>query len=216
LNRADSLSLDPRNSIVWQEAARKVFIGSLSAVFIECSYDNTQPDAALYGHLSPNHLISELKVLAKYVGKLKMAKEKEREKLKRKRTSNGYFNEDPTIDSRRRNNPNPPNATCQGFGIARDTVSTLPSLENTEPNMEMDISPRTSITGPGPTGSFDGTDQDRLKPLEGLQIVITHMKDTLTDADIPAKILAELEALEEEAKLGCTFRLAIQGGSIYF
>jgi cAMP phosphodiesterase len=196
-NHADSISLDPRNEAVWEEAARKVFMGSLCAVFIECSYDHTQPDGALYGHLSPHHLMEELKVLAKYVSRLRTAKEKDREKLKRKRVSNGYFNDDPAIDIRRRSNPNSPAVMRQEFE-----------------DIEVDISPRTSIAGL--PGLFDVADQDRPKPLDGLQIVITHVKDTLTDEDVAEKVLADLEELEKEIKLGCKFQLAEQGGSIYF
>jgi cAMP phosphodiesterase len=84
----DSVSHDPRNSAVWREAARKIVMGSLRAVFIECSYDDSQPDACLYGHLSPRHLIAELEVLAGHVKDIKAAEAKGRqEKLKRKRVS---------------------------------------------------------------------------------------------------------------------------------
>jgi cAMP phosphodiesterase len=176
-------------------------MGSLCAIFIECSYDHTQPDGALYGHLSPHHLMEELKVLAKHVSRLRTAKEKDREKLKRKRLSNGYFNEDPVIDIRRKSNPNSPAVLRQELDSERD--------------IEVDISPRTSIAGL--PGLFDVAElQDRSKPLDGLQIVITHVKDTLTDEDVPGKVLEDLEELEKEIKLGCKFRLAEQGGSIYF
>lgn len=207
----DSISLDPRNDSVWEEAARKVCMGSLCAIFIECSYDNTQPDRALYGHLSPSHLIQELKALAAYVSRFRAAKEKDREKLKRKRMSNGYFNEDPEIECRRRSNPNSPEVMRQEFdtSASRDAVSLPPFLEQMEPGVDVDISQRSSITIPG-------SDLVVSKPLEGLQIVVTHVKDTLTNEDTPAKILAELQALEEKTNLGCTFKLAVQGGSMYF
>jgi cAMP phosphodiesterase len=59
----DSISLDPRNREVWALAARKFAEGKLSTVFIECSYTGEQADAALYGHLSPAHLMRELRTL---------------------------------------------------------------------------------------------------------------------------------------------------------
>lgn len=36
-------------------------------MFIECSFDNCQPDAYLFGHLNPRHLYEELNTLAKQV-----------------------------------------------------------------------------------------------------------------------------------------------------
>ena len=45
--------------------ADKVIAHSLKAIFIEVSFDNTMPDKALYGHLSPRLLMQEMKVLNK-------------------------------------------------------------------------------------------------------------------------------------------------------
>jgi cAMP phosphodiesterase len=60
----DSVSLSPRNHVVWDDAAAKVGEGKLNAIFIECSYDDSVRDADLYGHLCPRHLIAELRYLA--------------------------------------------------------------------------------------------------------------------------------------------------------
>ncbi|EKG12594.1 Cyclic-AMP phosphodiesterase class-2 [Macrophomina phaseolina MS6] len=60
----DTLSLTPRTSQVWAEAAPKIANGVLKAVFIECSYADSQGDAVLFGHLAPRHLIRELEALA--------------------------------------------------------------------------------------------------------------------------------------------------------
>lgn len=60
----DSVSLAPRNHIVWEDAAAKFIAGHLKAIFIECSYDDSVRDADLYGHLCPRHLIAELRWLA--------------------------------------------------------------------------------------------------------------------------------------------------------
>lgn len=56
----DSVSLSPRNHIVWDDAAGKFASDSLKAIFIECSYDDTVRNEDLYGHLCPRHLIAEL------------------------------------------------------------------------------------------------------------------------------------------------------------
>ncbi|KAF8253930.1 cyclic-AMP phosphodiesterase [Wilcoxina mikolae CBS 423.85] len=201
----DSVSLDPRNSVVWQEAAQKICMGTLGAIFIECSYDRSHPDNALYGHLSPTHLISELKVLAEHVQNLRAKEQRERvDKLKRKRVSSGYFNGDPAIEERRRSNPNPPDAT-------RFT----PPPQDWEYDMT-DVSPKAGPKLELPANMPATSTIESLKPLNGVKIVITHVKDTLTDEDVPAKVLADLEELEKETGLGCMFLLARQGSSIYF
>lgn len=63
----DSVSMSPRNHIVWEDAAPKIANGSLKAIFIECSYVDSVRDEDLYGHLCPRHLIAELTFLANRV-----------------------------------------------------------------------------------------------------------------------------------------------------
>jgi cAMP phosphodiesterase len=60
----DSISLTPRTAQVWSDAAPKIARGLLTGVFIECSYDDSQPDEVLFGHLSPRHVMDELRTLA--------------------------------------------------------------------------------------------------------------------------------------------------------
>jgi cAMP phosphodiesterase len=63
----DSISDLPRTARVWDDAAPKIVNGILRAVFIECSYDDSQPDELLFGHLAPRHLIDELTNLGEKV-----------------------------------------------------------------------------------------------------------------------------------------------------
>ena len=63
----DSVSMSPRNHIIWEDAAPKIANGTLQAIFIECSYDDSVRDGDLYGHLCPRHLIAELTFLANRV-----------------------------------------------------------------------------------------------------------------------------------------------------
>jgi cAMP phosphodiesterase len=65
----DSISVLPRNHIVWADAAPKIVSGTLKAVFIECSYSDVQGDAFLFGHLAPRHVVQELMNLADMVSK---------------------------------------------------------------------------------------------------------------------------------------------------
>jgi hypothetical protein len=60
----DAISLSPRNLKVWTDAASKIASGLLTAIFIECSYSDSQNDDQLYGHLAPRYLIEELRALA--------------------------------------------------------------------------------------------------------------------------------------------------------
>ena len=63
----DRVSRWPRTARVWAVAAPKIARGALAAVFIECSYDDSQSDDTLFGHLNPRHLAAELGVLAAMV-----------------------------------------------------------------------------------------------------------------------------------------------------
>lgn len=92
----DSLSLSPRNYVVWQEAARKIAQGVLGGIFIESSYDDSQADAILFGHLNPKHLIAELQTLASLVEDARALRTADRASSKRKRSSqNGPKGLDP-------------------------------------------------------------------------------------------------------------------------
>lgn len=63
----DSISLSPRNQDIWREAAPKIASGKLAAIFIECSYDDSQTVDRLFGHLAPRFLIQEMANLAEEV-----------------------------------------------------------------------------------------------------------------------------------------------------
>jgi cAMP phosphodiesterase len=83
---ADSISLYPRNISVWTEAAPKIVSGTLAAIFIECSYSDSQADDQLYGHLASRFLSQEMKALAHCV-QIAKREEDDRKKRKRKRPS---------------------------------------------------------------------------------------------------------------------------------
>lgn len=83
---SDSISMNPRNFHIWQEAAPKIATGKLKAILIECSYDDSRPVDRLFGHLTPSFLIQELTVLAEQVknAKAQMAIDREREQNSRR------------------------------------------------------------------------------------------------------------------------------------
>lgn len=53
---------------IWKVLGDKVAKGKLKGIIIEVSYPNGTPDKQLFGHLTPNWLITELKCLEKYSG----------------------------------------------------------------------------------------------------------------------------------------------------
>lgn len=55
--------------ILWQAVAPLVREKKLRGIFIEVSFPNEQPDNALYGHLTPIHLMKELSKLEEFSGK---------------------------------------------------------------------------------------------------------------------------------------------------
>ncbi len=86
----DRISAEPRTALVWQEAAPKIARGMLKGILIECSYDDSQSDETLFGHLAPRHLIQELRYLGECVRDVrrqetKRGRGKEMNSKKRKR-----------------------------------------------------------------------------------------------------------------------------------
>lgn len=65
----DGVARNPRNITVWRRAAELLLRHALVAVLVECSYPQTHGAAPLFGHMSPQHLIDELKTLATLVGR---------------------------------------------------------------------------------------------------------------------------------------------------
>lgn len=200
----DSLSLSPRNAQIWQEAAPKICAGSLRAVFIECSYDDSRTDDRLFGHLKPVYVVEELRALAIEVKLARQARSLESKK--RKRVSDAAA-------TTRRNIPKW--ATHMEDAVSPKTFDTAEDLSGD------DVMHHTPL----PTSQLSFRDVepplsppiiDRKKQLEGLKVVIIHVKDKLTDEeDIGITILRELQQHEQEAQLGCEFVIAKPGQSFY-
>lgn len=54
---------------LWKAIAPSIQKQELKAIFIEVSFPNEQPDTLLFGHLTPQHLMKEMQVLAAITGK---------------------------------------------------------------------------------------------------------------------------------------------------
>ena len=232
----DSISLYPRTIRVWQDAAPKIVAGLLSAIFIECSYDDSQPDEILFGHLAPRHLIAELCVLAEKVKAIRnpttatSSPITERNPLDmesvRKRKRNGTIptaeDEIPTPARRRGRTPSrPPSRRTRGTSISpttnnlaedRDGLApyiNLPPLPNNNPHLPTNNPPLPTIV----TKMDVDTEE---KPLKGLKVVVIHVKDTLKDG-VPASevILKQLLEQEEVVRLGCEILVAKSGEGMW-
>jgi cAMP phosphodiesterase len=225
----DTISLFPRNLQVWTHAAPKIASGLLTAIFIECSYSDSQHDDQLYGHLAPRYLIEELRALAACVDATHQD-DTDKKRRKRKRPSSAHA---PSQSPRR--SPRVSHAGQPSPDVVRSRRSRLESSSST-PNVrslaldsaaaESPISPTShpladrSLPATGharvPDTPRSTTPQQPLPPLRGLKIYIIHVKDTLEDVEPAGEtIMRQMRAYEEEEKLGCEFVLASPGMSIY-
>lgn len=203
----DSLSLSPRNKLVWMEAAPKIVSGRLRGIFIECSFDDSQSDDRLYGHLSSKFLMEELKALAHEVRNHREAISKEAEGKKRKRLSNGSHPEEriPRRSSRAsKGQVSPISPRTQGQTRFMDVEASQSDGRG------LPHDPKTLLTDVPIRTKYEF-------PLGGLEIIVIHVKDRLVDGPEQGDIiLKELEAYEEEAQLGCKFTISKAGQAVYF
>lgn len=219
----DSLSLCPRTYIVWQEAARKVAHDALGGIFIECSYDDSQADAVLFGHLNPKHLIAELQSLANLVIEAKASRLSEQGTKKRKRSgqngidnfarsagsegshkrSRSVVNQSTMFENTRRR------SASNDHGLGNLTSSSSPgasSADHYELHAGSDSSPHSmdamsprSVTVPRSSAitSAASIPISSEMPLAGIKVVIIHVKDTLKDGPhVSESIFSQLEDYE--------------------
>jgi cAMP phosphodiesterase len=200
----DSLSAIPRTYLVWQEAALKIALGTLTAVFIECSYPDSQGDSMLFGHLVPRHLIAELCVLADLVTSQRRDSGTLGDR-KRKRQSMGISG--PSAASPEASTPK-----------QRRTVFRPLSLK------EVGENPVAAELSPGAPDSNIGKmllDSPAGLPLAGLTVVVIHVKDDMRDGPwVGDIILQELKGHEAQLSsqgkaLGCEFTVSKSGESYY-
>lgn len=216
----DSISLSPRNLLIWQEAAPKIAAGTLSAIFIECSYDDSQSNDRLYGHLKPIFVMEEMEALANEVEIARKAQAVESNK-KRKRVG-----ADEGPDTYRR--PAPASMQSPGPEEPVSPKSAKPFLHVGDYLSANSVDQVETPHLATPTGELSLNEFDTpaaaaavktggaRRPLDGLKVIIIHVKDKLSDGlqagDI---ILQQLNKYEEEAQLGCEFIISKSGQSFY-
>ncbi|KAI8627416.1 cAMP phosphodiesterase class-II [Xylariaceae sp. FL1651] len=209
----DSISLSPRNLGVWQEAAPRIANGNLAAIFIECSFDDSQTDDRLFGHLTPRYIIQEMKALAAAVEIAHQASSKLDSTKKRKRkASEVHRRASVTAAGEGGDHSVSPKSTRPSKKSAGSVSGTEHSGANTPhlttPTAEMTLREFEAKTVP----IFQ--DSQSTQALTGLKVVIIHVKDKLTDGEPPGDtILRELLEHEREAQLGCEFVISNTGQS---
>lgn len=212
----DSISLSPRNLVIWQEAAPRIASGHLAAIFIECSYDDSQTNDRLFGHLAPRFIIEEMRALASEVEAARQAPIKIETTRKRKRDLDEAVRRAhpavgrPTLDER----PISPKSTrpARSFSGLESTPSPMSTPHLATPTAEL------SLSDLDPTAhlSFPQRPQT-IRPLQGLKVVIIHVKDNFSDEETTDEIiLSELLDYETEAQLGCEFVVSRRGESFLF
>lgn len=210
----DSISLSPRNMGIWREAAPRVANGNLAAIFIECSYDNSQTDDRLFGHLTPRYVIREMQALAAAVEAVRQTPSRLDPSKKRKRDPEGA-NGKANAASASQGDDHP--VSPKSIRPAKKGPS---SVTGTEHNSGVDtphISTPTAEMSPKDFEAATTPINEALHPtnaLRGLKVVIIHVKDTLVDGEAPRDVIrAQLLEAEKEAQLGCEFIVSSQGQS---
>ncbi|KAH8879142.1 hypothetical protein GQ53DRAFT_622090, partial [Thozetella sp. PMI_491] len=241
----DSISLSPRNLQIWQEAAPKIVAGNLAAIFIECSYDDSQSVDRLFGHLTPRFIVEEMNALAGEVAATRLVQLQEKEladrinasdKKKRKREGDdGLLGKRkpssqvrPTVATPTENgvSNNPPTDDPVSPKTLRPPVrvsSGSGSLPEDGPMLDTphlatptaELSLREAELST-PVTPLSAPAETIPLPLKGLRVVIIHVKERQTDGE-PAGdvILAELEEHEKDAQLGVEYSVSSEGQSIY-
>ena len=209
----DTISLSPRNSQVWSEAAPKIASGQLRGIFVECSYDDAQSEDTLFGHLAPRYLIAELKALASEVEKVRDKEPPE----KRKATETKKRKRAPTLKSStaaaRRKSPRAPRHSPP-VSPRSQAATRATRIEVSKANGGSEELSKNDSEAYDP-GQTVVKDEDVL-PLQGLKVVIIHVKEKLDDGPDPGKtILKQLRKHEEQARLGCEFLISWSGMAVY-
>ncbi|KAI1777567.1 cAMP phosphodiesterases class-II-domain-containing protein [Hypoxylon cercidicola] len=211
----DSISLSPRNLGVWQEAAPRIANGNLTAIFIECSYDDSQTDDRLFGHLTPRYVIQELKVLANEVELARQSLAKLEPNKKRKRE----LDQASRKASRTVPRSNQDDGPISPRSIRPQRSSGSPSLSEHSHGSPHIATPTAELS----LGEFEASMVPPLprwrmpNPLESLSVVIIHVKEKLSDGETARDtIFNELLEHEKEAGLGCEFIISKMGQSLVF
>lgn len=214
---ADSISLTPRNMHIWQEAAPRIASGKLTGIFIECSYDDSQTDDRLFGHLCPRFIIEELQALANEVEAVRQAPVKLETTKKRKRETEEEVRRANKSVARSGGDEAP--VSPKSNKPSRGSLGELEySLDDQEDMDTPTLTPTADLNLKGlessANASLSPAPSPRRYPLRGLKVVIIHVKDNFSDTETTRDIIqGELLEHERESQLGCEFLVSQRGDS---
>ncbi|KAG6238961.1 hypothetical protein E4U25_001276 [Claviceps purpurea] len=217
----DSISLSPRNAQIWQEAAPKIAAGTLAAIFIECSYDDSQSNDRLFGHMKPCFIMEELCALANEVEAARRMKTTDIKKRKRVSLDGSYHAHRPCSVRKQDSIPEDPMSPKSIPPMIATPETTPGCRERTGAETHPLDTPHLAT----PTGELSLQDMEPMplvlpdshRPLQGLKVIIIHVKEKLDDGPpVKDSILRQLLEHEKEANLGCEFIISSSGMSFYF
>lgn len=207
----DSLAANPSTKHVWRVAASLITstlpsgLKALDSIFIECSWPTTRGDKELYGHLNPQHLLHEMKVLASEVCRLQRAQQIQSPTSK-------PTTEELTPTPQPNNGEKPP--YFYGFikQQRRRTVTKRQSRSNAADCNASDVSIPTSSSVAIPASNVDvpiHPDPTSIKgSLKGVKLYVMHFKAPMELAagiehgKLSQHITSEFRALAEKEELG--------------
>jgi len=204
----DSISLSPRNRIVWAEAAPKIVSGKLAAIFIECSYDDSQSVDRLYGHLTPRFVDEEMRALVSEVSAVRLELERAHAVATSDAMERGNSSDTRSIADKKRKRHG-----SDGVGAMltrRKTSEQVPVLPTSHPsrqipsrlNTEESISPKTAKMS-----FIDSLSEIASNSTDSPHLATTTTKSALDDVDLSAnslKVPAYIESLSAAVSPGGT------------
>lgn len=223
----DSLSLAPRTAQVWSEAAKRIVLGTLTGILIECSFEDSQPDELLFGHLCPRHLVAELQFLAEKVQSLRPIEELLSQRKRRRRGLGmkpigshevGIYQTRKPNRTRRKSigNTSSTNQIIEKPLLAKEDFCGTVLASDEEANKPDSSGKNVFNTNRANGSNWSTVPKGAAQPLQDLKVFIIHVKDILKDGpEVSETILAQLQEHEKAFQLGCTFTISKAGTSIW-
>jgi cAMP phosphodiesterase len=216
----DSLALNPSTKDVWRVAASLITstvpsgTKVLDTIFIECSWPTTRKDAELFGHLNPQHLLQEMKVLASEISRVREAEPPTSPPLS---PASQIIHNNIILNGKE--NPSHINGPIKKS--RRRTIIRRLSHPNTTASNFSDASAPTNSNTAVPVSSVDVSEVSDATPLKGqlkgLKLYVMHCKAPMEQVTgiqrgkLSQHIASELRVLVEQEGLGLEVIAVEQG-----
>ena len=210
----DAISTLPRNKPVWIEAAKRFVLGELQWIWIECSYMNARPNNLLFGHFKPDLLIDELETLAIVVEKFRQMPEEELRNI-----NATEFSVDGCTNQANKDEHILANADTADPDDSPTSDASHPLSHQASKAVKNALFGGLNHAARiGYKKGFNLYKHSTSKPLHGLTISITHVKeDPMLGFDVVSEtIMRELQSNSSTLDLGVRFYRPKQGERIRF